>query len=459
MPAASITHSEFNRGILLMVSKMSPFAAAPEAKDRFNLQIRKALLIGLGTLAPFTAVKVKQIQSVEVYGLVALWITAAAVFRNDLRLRGNPEVLSLLKRYAIFLCVAGVFALWALRLPTFPPPGTPLIKHAPFISLARLTQLMIVISGLLLTAQLIISRPSLCALMCQCYVYGGLISAVYGIASWIGGHIGLHLGGAYGSTERIRGFFIEGGPFGLYLISVILVNLFRRKVLRRGDPRFFWIQMALLIAALVGSASKAGILLALFLAIFYIIITHRARYLALFLPLVLALALSVHLIAQLRGYAESYLHFSTLARKHPNDPDLVEGRVMGAIQIPIMVAHHPIAGIGIGNYPLERNNPVYLGTLPKAPGWDLPGLGLLGDVAEFGIPLLLYIIWLLWRPVVIAKRAQAPSLVVALGAYQILAHLLGVQLTFVYPWIVSGIVIGYSVVLQKNQQTVAAASL
>jgi hypothetical protein len=441
-----------------MITKMSPYRPMPDSKDRFNLGIRKALLIGLGLLAPFTALKVKQIQSVEVYGLVALWITAAAVFRNDLRLRGNPDVLSLLQKYAIFLSVAAIFAFWALRLPTFPPPGTPLIKHAPLLSLARLTQLAIVISGLLFTAQFIISRPSLCALICQCYVYGGLISAVYGIVSSIGAHAGLHLSGAYGSTHRIRGFFVEGGPFGVYLISVMLVNLFRRKVLQRGDPRFFWIQMALLLAALAGSASKAGILLALCLAVFYIIITHRARYLFFFLPLFIGLALSVHLIAQLQGYADSYLHFSTLARKHPNDLDLIEGRVMGAIQIPIMVAHHPITGIGIGNYPLERNNPVYLGTLPRAPDWDLPGLGLLGDVAEFGIPLLLYIIWLLWRPVVIAKRAQAPPFVVALGAYQILAHLLGVQLTFVYPWIVSGIVIGYSVALEKKRQAIAAES-
>ena len=441
-----------------MIAEVTSCKAMPDSRTSFNLAIRKALLIGLGLLAPFTAIKVKQIQSVEVYGLVALWIAAAAVFRNDLRLRGNPDVLSLLKKYALFLAIGALLAFWALRLPTFPPPGTPLIKHAPFLSLARLTQLAIVISGLLFTAQFIINRPSLCALICQCYVYGGLISAVYGIASWLGVHVGLHLSGAYGSTHRIRGFFIEGGPFGLYLMSVMLVNLFRRKVLQSGDPRFYWIQMALLLAALVGSASKAGILLALCLTVFYIIITHRARYLFLLLPLFIGLALSVHLIAQLQGYADSYLHFSKLARENPHDGNLVDGRVMGAIQIPIMVAHHPIAGIGIGNYPLQRNNPVYLGTLPRTRVWDLPGLGLLGDVAEFGIPLLLYIIWLLWRPVVIAKRAQAPSLVVALGAYQILAHLLGVQLTFVYPWIVSGIVIGYSVALQKDRQAIAAVS-
>lgn len=424
-----------------------------DSKYHFNLAIRRVFFIGLAILAPLTALKIDEIQTVYIFSLAALSIAAAAVFHNSLQLRGNIDVLSLLKKYVLFLGLAAILALWALRLPSFPPPGTPLLKHAPFISVARLAQLAAVISVLLFTAQFIVDRSSMSALMCQCYIYGGLISSVYGIASWIGTHVGIHLSGAYGSTDRIRGFFIEGGPFGVYLISVMLVTLFRRAVLQRGDPRGFWIQMALLFTAFVGSQSKAGILLAICLGVFYLVITHRARHLLLLLPLFIGLAFSVNIVGQLRGYAESYLNFSRLARERPHDTDLIEGRVMGAILVPIMVAHHPISGIGIGNYSLERNNPEYLGTFPKAPGWDLPGLGLLGDAAEFGIPLLLYLCWLLWRPVVIAKRAQAHPLVVILGAYQILADILGVQTTFVYPWIVSGIVIGYSLLLRKERHS------
>lgn len=427
--------------------------AALDSKAHFNVAIRRVFFIGIAFLAPLTALKINEIQTVYIISLAALSIAAAAVFQNSLKLRGNADILSLLKKYVLFLCAAAILALWALRSPSFPPPGTPLLKHAPFISVARLTELIAVISIMLFTAQFIVDRSSLCALMCQGYIYGGLISSAYGIASWVGAHLGIHLTGAYGNTDRIRGFFIEGGPFGVYLISVILVALFRKTVLRRGDPRGFWIQMALLFIALVGSQSKAGILLAMCLGVFYLFVTHRSRHLLLLLPLFIGLALSVNIVGQLRGYAESYLNFSKLARERPDDTDLIEGRVMGAILVPIMVAHHPISGIGIGNYSLERNNPEYLGTFPKAPGWDLPGLGLLGDAAELGIPLLLYLSWLLWRPVVIAKRAQTHPLVIVLGAYQIFAELLGVQTTFVYPWIVSGIVIGYSVVLWKERQT------
>ena len=47
----------------------------------------------------------------------------------------------------------------------------------------------------------------------------------------------INIGGAYlsgGYQERVSGFFIEGGPFGLYLISVLIVTLFRRSFLKNG---------------------------------------------------------------------------------------------------------------------------------------------------------------------------------------------------------------------------------
>lgn len=435
----------------------SPSIAAGDA--RFGVPIKRLFLICTCLLAPLTAIKFAELQSVELFGIAALGILAATIFRNRLRISGDSEVIRLTRYYALFFVIVVTLALWALRLRTYPIPGTPFLKHAPFLSIARIIQLALVTGTLLVTANLLALRPSLCALLSQCYVYAGVFSASFGIASRIallaGIHLGgVHIGGTYDQTYRIEGFFNEGGPFGVYLVSVVLICLFRKHILHRGDPRAYWVQLLILFLALVGSQSKAAVLLGIIIAAYFLFLTKRLRYGVALLPAFVILALFSHLPSRLEGYAQSYLNFAKLAQEHPHDVNLIEGRVMAAILVPIMVEHHPIAGIGIGNYSLQRNNPKYLGTLPRAITWDLPGLGLLGDSAEFGIPLLLYIFWLLWRPVSISRRMVAPPLVVLIGAYQTFAHTLGVQLTFVYPWIVSAIALGYSLALTREPNSI-----
>ena len=425
---------------------------------RFSVPIKRFFLISIALLAPLTTVKFGELQTVEIYSFIAFGIVVAIVFRNRLCIAAEHDVLKLIKLYTLFLLIAAVLAAWALRLPTFPIQGTPLLKHAPFLSLARLTQLSLVIGTIVITTNILAMRPSLIALLCQCYVYGGVISCLYGIASWAALFAGVHLGGiniggSYGETHRIDGFFVEGGPFGVYLVSVILVSLFRRQVLHRGDSRAYWAQMGLFVVTLAAAESKAAVLLGIVVGLYALFVTKRLRYAFALVPIFVALASFSHLTSRLHGYAESYLHFKMLAHANPHDTSLVEGRVMAAILVPIMVAHHPIAGIGVGNYSLQRNNPSFLGSLPIATTWDLPGLGLLGDAAEFGIPLLIYIYWLLWRPVTISRQMGAPPLVIILAAYQTFAHTLGVQLTFVYPWIVSAIALGYSLSLKRSPES------
>ena len=430
---------------------------------RFSVPVKRFFLSTIALLAPLTSVKVGELQMVEIFSFVAFGTVAAIVFRNHLRITAQHEALKLLKLYALFLLIAAVLAAWALRLPTYPIQGTPLLKHAPFLSLARLTQLSLVIGTIVITTNLLAMRPSLIALLCQCYVYGGVISCVFGIASWAALFAGVHLGGiniggTYGETHRIDGFFVEGGPFGVYLVSVILVSLFRRQVLHLGDARAYWAQLGLFIVTLAAAESKAAVLLGIVIGLYALFVTKRLRYAFVAVPIFIALASFSHLTSRLHGYADSYLHFKVLAHADPHDTSLVEGRVMAAVLVPIMVAHHPIAGIGIGNYSLQRNNPRFLGSLPLATTWDLPGLGLLGDAAEFGIPLLMYIYWLLWRPVTVSRRMGAPPLVIVLAAYQTFAHTLGVQLTFVYPWIVSAIALGYSLSLKSVPESTSSST-
>lgn len=428
---------------------------APLDDDSFNLLLKKSFIAGLVFLSPLTAIKLGEVESVEIYSLIALLVGAAGLYHNELRLRASRQVLFLLKGYFCFLVAAAVLALWALHLPTFPPPDVPFINTAPYISFARLIQFSSAIGALLLIAELTASRPSFCPLAAQCYVYAGVISSLYGLISWFAlVATGIHLGGAYGtSLLRARGFFVEGGPFGVYLVSVILVCMFRRQIIRCGDPRAYWFQMALFLATLAAAASKAAILVIVLLGLYHMYRIRRIRYLVVMAPLLIGLALAANFTVTLRNYAENYVNFSRMAAQHPYDTNIIEGRLMAAILVPVMVAHHPVAGVGIGNYSLQRNNPAFLGSLPPSLGWDLPGLGLIGYAAELGIPLLLFLYWLLWRPVSIARRVHASPIVISLAAYQTFAHTLGVQPTFVYPWIVSGIALGYCLTIEHVSLT------
>jgi O-antigen ligase len=123
---------------------------------------------------------------------------------------------------------------------------------------------------------------------------------------------------------------------------------------------------------------------------------------------------------------------------------------MAAILTPRIISEHPLLGIGIGNYSLQRNNPTLLDGLPPTDAWDLPGLGLIGYAAELGVPTTLLLMWLLWRPVVIALRSGAGPRVAAFGSLQFFVHAMGAQITFIYPWIVSSMVVGYSLTHRRS---------
>ena len=116
------------------------------------------------------------------------------------------------------------------------------------------------------------------------------------------------------------------------------------------------------------------------------------------------------------------------------------GRLGGAVLVPRMIAAHPWTGIGMGNYPLVRNDPQYLQGLPSNDSWALPGIGLLAYAAELGMPLFFYLMLLLCLPTWMLRRT--PSLVLILAAYQPLAHFFGIHLNFYYPWLCTAFALG-----------------
>ena len=137
------------------------------------------------------------------------------------------------------------------------------------------------------------------------------------------------------------------------------------------------------------------------------------------------------------SYLFIYSNFEALVPLHEDDPSMMMGRLVAVFIVPRMILAHPALGIGLGNYSLMRNDPEYLDDLPPTNGWDLPGLGLLGSAAELGVPLTLFLLFLLLKPMSHARRAKSPGILVIAAGFQPVAVLLGVNLNFFYPWLVT----------------------
>ena len=197
--------------------------------------------------------------------------------------------------------------------------------------------------------------------------------------------------------------------------------------------------LVLVWIALFLSASKSGLLAAIVcggLATFFAPTSRRRILAALVLPVACLSFLALFQFA-LSGYVRSYLGFDETVLYRPDDRNLIMGRVVAAFIIPRMIGSHPILGIGIGNYSLMRNDPDYLKGLPSVNDWDLPGLGLISDAAELGVPLTVFLIILLLRPFRRARKKKAPGAFIAAAAFQPIALLFGVNLNFFYPWLMT----------------------
>ena len=130
-------------------------------------------------------------------------------------------------------------------------------------------------------------------------------------------------------------------------------------------------------------------------------------------------------------------------KQRPNDPNLIMGRIPGVFITPKMVIDHPIFGIGTGNYPLLRNNREYrtIFPLPKKEIRikDAHGFGGLIDVlVDNGILGILCFFLIMWHRYKTLKRYQHLQLLL-IGF--LLLFCFGVQIYFLYPWILFGLIL------------------
>jgi hypothetical protein len=395
-------------------------------------------------LSTMPALKLGDVQGLELVQVFCLCLAAPLFAYRGMGVPVGGLWRQYGKGYLVFLCLATGVSILALRLPFFPPSNISVFKQPLILSLSRIFEFCLAICFMVAIAETLRRRPALLRLLLDGYSWVGTLSACASITSWVLlKTTGISTLLVYGPDVRVRGFFNEGGPYGMFLVSVVLVVLLRSHLF---PPVYSFLSKAVLcvlLAALLLSGSKVGVLAGLGLCGTGIMVSGsgKRRFALIGLSVVLLAGFFVLFEDKLLGYAYAYMNFDESFYYRGEDRNLVMGRLTAAMIVPRMIAAHPLTGIGVGNYSLMRNDPDYLQGLPAVDDWDLTGMGLLGLTAEFGIPLTLLLFALLLRPIIRAGRRRSPAIVAVTAAFLPLAFLLGVNLNFFYPWLVAAFVL------------------
>jgi hypothetical protein len=240
---------------------------------------------------------------------------------------------------------------------------------------------------------------------------------------------------------RLKGFYVEGGPYGLMLMFIFMLTSF----LKKSKSRLF--KQIFLIAVIVFAKSKAG-----FLCFLVWVFIQNYSYLKVRLKAFLYPILVMALIGFYFAFTTiSYMYFEkmdkikTEIKLRPNDTNLIMGRLAGFYIAPNMIKENPVFGIGLGNYPLLRNNKEYRGffPLPEKQYLDADASGFGGiidiviDMGLVGLCVFLVLNYLM------VKRLFDKNKGVVLQLGFLILFLFGVQLYFSYPWALLGVILAY----------------
>lgn len=242
------------------------------------------------------------------------------------------------------------------------------------------------------------------------------------------------------SNNRLRGYFVEGGPYGLMLSFIfILTNL-----LPKGNYRLYK-RLFLIVVILFLAKSKAGFLCAI---VWLGIENHeflKRKVNSLIYPiLVLGIVGFYFLFINISSmYVNEIGKIKTSLSQRPGDSNVMMGRIPGVFIVPKMINQNPVFGIGTGNYPLLRNNEEYRGFFPlpvkEIRILDSHGFGgiidIIVDNGFVGFLFFSIILFIIYRDLKYQKKEKF------LLAGFLLLFLFGVQIYFLYPWILLGIIL------------------
>lgn len=414
-------------------------------------------LFATGALASTVLLKIASIQYLEILYLVQFAVLLIAFYRAQLKARLFRPLLTLGVMYGLVGLGMVLLALAALRFTFYVAADQQLLQMPIAVTISRLTELALDAGIMLYLANLFRQRPEAARFTMRAYYWTGAASVFYSMLSYPLDRAGIASLGAYGDLHRFRGFYNEGGPYGLYVITILGVGW----ALARLDwepRRRTYFTMALMGIAFVMSQSKAAavalLVLLLLRSLFAQSIRQRVTTIAIGAVFLIVVAQTLDLAAKIRLWQQAGQQYELVSHLHVGDANFVQGRVAGLFIVPRMIAAHPLTGIGWGNYGILRNDPQYRG----AAAWgdpDEPGLGILGVAAETGLPLLTLLLLCLVLPYIWLRRLRVPECVANLALLQPVAHLFGAQLNLTYPWIVTAFAlgVGYALSSRRNMTT------
>jgi hypothetical protein len=238
--------------------------------------------------------------------------------------------------------------------------------------------------------------------------------------------------------DRLRGWFGEGGPYGLMLGFTFCLSFFYKS-------KYHLITRTIILLVITFLAdSKAGFLLVLvwYLIFYYKKIYKKLREFNIIFLIVGGVLLSLVFVKLADNYISDMNNIKREVTERPTDINLIMGRIAGIFIFPEMIKDNPLLGIGLGNYPIMRNNPNYLGVIPTSPAGetDAHGYGGLAQLLVDGgliiFMLFMYVIFLFYKKIKLLNNGLENYLLIFLCFF-----VFGVQLYFLYPWVLFGILI------------------
>lgn len=397
------------------------------------------------SLSSTILLKIGQIQYLEILYAVQIFVLLLAFMKNGWQVKISRSIVRLGSLYSAFLTIAIGLALWALRQDFYMLSGLTPLKYPVIVTCVRGAQFLASVSAMLYLGDLFRKNDHTLKFAMRVYFRLGIASALYGIVAYV--LVPADADGAGASAyHRIHGFYNEGGPYGLYVISAMLVGVSLYH-LRWEQQRWLRWGFLLLSIAFLGSQSKAAIIALLTIGVVDMLllrsVAQRAIFAASVLAVVFLLLQVVDVTNGLRLYREASVAYERASHLHKGDGNFVLGRVAGAFLVPKMIAAHPLVGVGWGNYELVRNAPEYRGASAWVDIADEPGLGLFSLGAELGLPLLGLLVFCLVLPAIYLRRRDAALPLINLALMQPIAHLFGGQLNLTYPWVVSAFALGF----------------
>ena len=407
---------------------------------------RYLLVFSAATLSCTVVLKIAEIQYLELIFAADLLVLCLLLVWDQLRFRVFRPFLKIAGSYAIFLVCAFMLSLFSLQQDFSYSFHASALKAPVLVTLARMAELFLDAFYMLYLAALYRDDEKLCIFGLKTYFWTGIVGCLYSFATFPLNVLFLSQYGTYTDRHRFRGFDNEGGGFGLYILSVMLIAAFmyRRGWLSRTQYR---VGMPMLIVGFVGSQSKSAYIAVGMLGMIILVwfVKGRRRWAALS-ALTIGLVILGSLI-DIRGQVDQYRvgaeRYEELSNLKWADGNYVMGRVAGAVLAPRMIAARPLLGIGWGNYPLVRDDVDYRqGTAFAIGSVDAPSLGVIDYIVELGIPLWLYLTWVELKPVFMLRRRGAGPWLIALALIQPISNWSGAHLNLMHPWVVVAFALG-----------------